>query len=196
MEYLFPEVFPTQKWSPPYDLIKYKDHILLQMDVPGLKKNELSVDVEEGNYLLIRGFVEKGGPSKKKEELESTQKSQKTKPEKPEKPEKLEKPEKPEKPERTEKTEKTEKKNVRKEKKRVKHEDDDEMVDVDDVDYEDESEEEYLRRERRHRNFEVRIMLPDLVDIEKLTAELLDGVLSISIPFQEEKLISKKINID
>ena len=42
------------KWAPAFDLIEGKDEIIVQVDIPGMDKEDLSVSLSENN-LLIKG---------------------------------------------------------------------------------------------------------------------------------------------
>lgn len=62
---------------------------------------------------------------------------------------------------------------------------------------EEEKEDKYLRREFSYMSFKQRLILPDNIDKEKIEAKMENGVLSIGIPKEEEKVSApKKIQIN
>jgi HSP20 family protein len=42
------------QWSPPADIVEEEDRFLVRLDVPGLKREDISVSVEN-NHLIVRG---------------------------------------------------------------------------------------------------------------------------------------------
>ena len=63
------------------------------------------------------------------------------------------------------------------------------------VDVRDESEKNFQRYERPNGRFSRRFTLPDAVEVDKITAESVNGVLEIIIP-KQEKLAPTKIKIN
>ena len=66
---MFSESFPTRwltrelkpdvDWIPPTDLLDRKDHFLFRAEIPGVKKEDLSISVE-GDTLSIKGEAKRG----------------------------------------------------------------------------------------------------------------------------------------
>ncbi|KPJ50005.1 hypothetical protein AMJ40_04200 [candidate division TA06 bacterium DG_26] len=56
---------PEMGWTPMVDLIDKEDHLLLRVDLPGVKKEDVKISVSENNLLTISGETKQSEVEKK-----------------------------------------------------------------------------------------------------------------------------------